>query len=262
MNRKFSFFLACVFSTSVIFCNADSYNLDEAIPVRAEFFEVFPNLDVHYDDLDNLDIDLDNDSSEARELDAFERGFKRAIDFSREREFYKNDALLAIALPDEFGQEIECELEEWFGSKHIEEFSYNQVFYRSLFSITGECGGEVNEVYAALDPSVKRMQEAKLEWYKEEAQKRMKDAARKANNIKNNIKREQVTAKLEKTMRDMFYSIQNRKKMADTTLNLESNIRVILGDIVYFHEPLLKDVHFAHKWNVQYDKTCHQLTGK
>ncbi len=262
MNSKYRnsiIFLTFVFSTSIIFCNDDSYNLYKYInDRRTEFFDVF-NVDINYDD---LDIEMDNDCLKDSNYSSFERGFKKAIKFSRDREFYKNDALLAIELPEKYGEEIECELQEWFGSKRIDDFAYHQVFYRSLFSITGELGGEVNEVYAALDPSVKRMMEAKLEWYLEEAEKRMQYAARKANDIKNSIKRGEVQAKIEKAMNDMTDSVKNRKKMEDTTINLERNIRVILGDIVYFYEPLLEDVQFAHHWNVKFDKTYSELTEK
>lgn len=250
---KVIFIGLCVSLTTL--CNAD-----ENIPDRrAEFFEVFPTIHIHYDD---LDIEMANDCLKAREYASFEHDFKKAIDFAKEREFYKNDALLAIALPDDFGEEIECELRESFGAKCLNDDTYNQVFYRSLFSITGECGGEVNEVYAALSPEVKKMAEAKLWWYKEEAKKRIKDAGEKISYIKNRCNREKVQAKIDKAMIDMFDAVKNRTKLETTTLQLRNDICIILEDTACFHKPLLDDVWWTHHWNVKYDKIYYYLTGK
>lgn len=244
-----------IFVGLTTFCNAEQDIPDR----RAEFFEAFPSIDIHYDD---LDLEMANDCLKAREYASFTRDFKRAIDFSIEREFYKNDALLAIALPDDFGEEIECDLQEWFGVNRLNDETYNQAFYRDLFSITGECGGEINEIYAALDPVVQKMSEAKLWWYKEEAKKRINSAGCKVKYIKNNINREKVQDLVDKAMMAMFDAIKNGKKMEYATLQLENDIRVVLGNTVCFHNPLLDDVKWAHHWNVRYDRLRHTLTGK
>ena len=250
------------------FCNAELDHGDEkaikekekSMDDRREEFVAVYDLDI---DPKDLSIIVVNDYFNIDVFLKYKEELKRIFEFERQRKMYR----YLCNIPGNHNLEEECpELHTHPllpGLPHINPFLFEELFYRNLFSFTGECGEEVNEVYASLHPNVQLMFSAQLQTYANDALKYINSAGDRTREIQDRDKREKVQAKIDEAMMGMQKVLRTCEgKMGKTTRELNNFTQQTLGTDRYFHRPLLKDIDDAHKCNVKYDNLRRALTGK